>query len=254
LTGFCVLFAWLLSCQFRTTRVNVVKYSRGTGPHCCFQFGLLPSSASFLPRPGLVRRRPADRRRHHGEEGQEEAAASSSSDDLPTSRGSPLPSSKRFKPLPRSRPSSTSRSPPRCSPPCDYRGSRLLRRVGGSAAEQADSVSRPSAQVGGRRRLVLLRLDGRLPRPREGVGAASCGDVLHPMDTRCMYYPFDRPKHSHSIPDPGRQRCSPCFQRPCQHTDSAGSSHQNHRIPRSQRRRSFSSRDVALTDDDFSPG
>ncbi|KAK1603227.1 hypothetical protein QYE76_018371 [Lolium multiflorum] len=37
-------------------------------------------------------------------------------------------------------------SPP---PPRDPRGSRLLRRVGGSAAEQADSVSRPSAQVGG---------------------------------------------------------------------------------------------------------
>ncbi|KAK1664417.1 hypothetical protein QYE76_052576 [Lolium multiflorum] len=88
-------------------------------------------------------------------------------------------------------------SPP---PPRDPRGSRLLRRVGGSAAEQADSVSRPSAQVGGRRRLVLLRLDGRLLRPREGVGAASCGDVLHPMDTRCMYYPLDRPKHSHSNP------------------------------------------------------
>jgi hypothetical protein len=80
--------------------------------------------------------------------------------------------------------------------------------------------TRPSAWVGGRQRQVVLRLNGRLLRPRNGAGVGSCGDALQPVHTGCISYSQHRPKHSHSIADQGCQRCSSCLQRPCRHTDS----------------------------------
>jgi hypothetical protein len=57
--------------------------------------------------------------------------------------------------------------------------------------------------VGGRQRQVVLRLNGRLLRPRNGAGVGSCGDALQPVHTGCISYSQHRPKHSHSIADQG---------------------------------------------------